>query len=172
MDSKTSVPRDTGLKTEAVREPECLVVLHSGKKGRGFVGGWFKGGSSRSAVGTLKWPGSGASLPFPSLPCSLVPAPRPKLLETLMTLTTPTTWLLVGLACANHQLNTHKGQNIAVNHAHVERYSSSRVEVEAKLALARGISAAVCCRSSAASKLEGLSSSSFCMHEDAMHLYF
>ena len=71
MDSKTSVPRDTGLKTEAVREPECLVVLHSGKKGRGFVGGWFKGGSSRSAVGTLKWPGSGASLPFPPLfPCT------------------------------------------------------------------------------------------------------
>jgi hypothetical protein len=70
---KASVPRETGLEDEAVGEPECLVVLHSGKRGRGRTRGWSEGGSSRSAVGTLKWPGSGASLP------SLVPLfpPRP-----------------------------------------------------------------------------------------------
>jgi hypothetical protein len=36
---EASVPRETGLRDEAVGEPECLVVLHSGKRGRGRVVG-------------------------------------------------------------------------------------------------------------------------------------
>ena len=36
---EVSVARETGLRDEAVGEPECLVVLHSGKRGRGRVVG-------------------------------------------------------------------------------------------------------------------------------------
>jgi hypothetical protein len=89
---KASVPRETGLEDEALREPECLAVLHSGKRGRGRFVGDARVVAVRSAVGTLKWPGSGASLP------SLVPLFPPSAKRSYgsrrLTLPAPTTCLL------------------------------------------------------------------------------
>jgi len=45
---EASVPRETGLKTiagsdEAVREPECVLLLHSGREKRGRLMGDQRG---------------------------------------------------------------------------------------------------------------------------------